>query len=103
MAPTEQKKCTAKHTAYNPTAEEFRCPKCNAEAGVFAIDEPADGADESCDRIHAKDGLYCYDCKYATSGGAFARAKMKAANLVTCQTCRGHGVVNGNPAGGEGA
>lgn len=93
-------KCRAKHTQYNPPPEEFRCPECNAESGVFAVDETAENADPSCERLHAKDGLRCYDCRHEMSGASFARSRAKAANLVPCPTCKGHGMVDVEKAQG---
>lgn len=94
---TTEIQCAAKHTAYNPSDEEWRCPKCGAgyRDGDFAIDTSAEGTSEDCTRLHAQDLLYCVKCDYSTTGSRFAGAVAKAKNLVPCPTCKGHGVVDG--------
>lgn len=95
-APKIAPDCEAKHTAYEPSETEWKCPKCAAPGGDFAIDEPAEGASNECERLHNKDFLHCYKCGYTVTGSRFAGAIAKAKNLVTCPTCKGHGVVDGS-------
>ena len=88
--------CQAAHTKYEPTADEWKCPKCGAPGSEFAIDEPADGASDQCERLHKNDFLHCYKCGHNVSGARFSNAIMKAKNLVPCPTCKGHGLVDGS-------
>ncbi len=90
--------CGAKHTAYQPTEAEWRCPKCGADSSGFYIEDPTEEAEEGCELLHEKDGLYCYTCPmkgdpYAASGKVFAAALAKKNNLVCCPTCKGKGTV----------
>lgn len=94
-----EKVCTAKHTKYQPTEEEFRCPVCKKgpRDDGLVVDEPAEGGME-CDLLHEEDYLCCYreDCRFeGTSGKRFAAAVAKKKNLVTCPTCKGSGHVQG--------
>ncbi len=90
--------CTAKHTKYQPTDKEFRCPKCKAKVGDFAIDEPLETVDEDCTKLHVGEWLYCYKCSYGISAVVFTRQLMKVKNLVPCPCCKGTGLVAGTKA-----
>lgn len=91
--------CPAKHTVYQPTDAEFRCPRCEASCGIFCIDNNQDDADSHCPKLHPNDRLICYGkkdgnpCHYETSGRAFAARLAKAKNIVPCPYCRGTGVA----------
>lgn len=86
--------CTAKHTKYDPISEDFVCPACGAkEKGAFVIDTSQEDAHEECLRLHSHDRLFCYKCKYETTGTRFANSITKRKNLVPCPTCKGHGMV----------
>lgn len=89
--------CSFKHTKYQPTDEEFCCPKCGAPGGDFCVDESPNYV---CELLHEDDGLVCYGkggkgCKaqYGTDGKSFAARLQKAKNLVCCPTCKGSGLV----------
>lgn len=89
--------CTAKHTSYQPTVEEFNCPKCEAKCGDFCVD---DGPNMECPDLHDDDNLVCYGkggegCKkqYYVSGKVFAAACAKKGGLVKCDCCKGTGYV----------
>lgn len=70
--------CTAKHTRYQPTDAEFRCPKCGKRPpDGLCIDTPADGAADDCALLHVHDGLYCYSCRCQRTGKGFAAALAK--------------------------
>lgn len=89
--------CLAKHTKYNPNGAEWACPKCRATAdvteGFFVEDSP----NHDCAALHEEDSLTCYACGYGISGKSFAARLQKAANMVPCPTCKGHGLVKGGP------
>ncbi len=88
---TQAFNCEAKHTKYQPTDEEFNCPKCGAKVGDFFKDDPV-GHDE-CELLHDEDNLCCATCGYGCSGKAFAARIVKAKNLVSCPCCKGKGFV----------
>lgn len=90
--------CDAKHTKYQPSDEEFCCPKCGAKCGEFCVD---DGPNLDCPLIHDDDHLACYGKRkvascpdgYGTSGKAFAAALQRKKGLVPCSHCKGKGLV----------
>lgn len=86
--------CEAKHCKYQPTNEEFHCPKCGAKMGDFCIDEPDRSADSNCKLLHNSDFLLCYTCKYSATGKDFSAAIVKKKNLIPCPHCKGKGFVN---------
>ena len=98
MADTDAIPCSAKHTKYQPTDEEFCCPKCGATVGHFCVD---DGPNLDCDLLHDEDELNCYGepgamgcpAQYGTTGKAFAALVVKKKNIQTCPTCKGKGYV----------
>lgn len=87
--------CTEPHTSYDPTAEEFVCPKCKAKAGDFAIDDS--GGAEGCEKLHVSDALLCYSCGFRISGQDWLSLFMAEKNLVPCPHCLGKGVVPAEP------
>jgi len=93
--------CEAKHTSYQPTFEEFKCPRCGAQPPEgICIDDLVEGAEDTCELLHVGDYLRCYthDCHYETSGKAFANKLIKDNHMTTCPTCKGKGVVKGKKA-----
>lgn len=88
--------CGAKHTTYQPSIEEWRCPKCGSEPrDGFILETFNDdiGSHEDCEALHREDELSCECCDRRISGTAFARAAMKKANRVACPHCKGHGFL----------
>lgn len=96
--------CNARHTKYQPTDEEFRCPKCGAgpEEG-FIIDDSPEDADSDCGLLHEDDCIVCNNCKTEHhrdtdySGKSYAALMVKKNNLVPCPHCKGKGLVKGDP------
>lgn len=85
--------CRAKHVKYEPTDEEWRCPKCGAGAGDFYCDTWEEGADEYCELLHESADVRCIMCDYKTTGKAFSALIVKKGNLVKCPCCKGKGFV----------
>ena len=83
--------CNAKHTEYNPSEEEFVCPKCGSID--FFIDYIPEDANEECEKLHVDDFIYCDKCQYETTGKKFAEYVIKQKNLVKCPHCKGKGMV----------
>jgi len=92
--------CNAKHIKYQPTDEEFRCPKCGAgpEEG-FVIENPDETAHDACGLLHEKDWIACNNCETEYhrdtfySGKQYAALMVKKNNLVPCPHCKGKGLV----------
>lgn len=84
--------CTIKHCTYQPTDEEFRCPKCNAVGGEFMVDE---SGNFDCEKIHDTDQLRCMKCDHRVTGRSFTKKLMKKNQLVKCPHCKGIGLVDG--------
>ena len=88
------KQCSAKHTAYQPTNDEWRCPKCGAGVEHFTIYDSSESALDDCELLHKDDYLLCTNCNYESSGAAFSKLIMKQINVVECPCCKGKGVVS---------
>jgi len=82
-----------KHTAYQPSDEEWKCPKCGAGIGDFIIEEVDESKHDDCEKLHKDDFMKCYNCGHDTTGNRFAAKCMKEAQAVVCQHCHGKGVV----------
>lgn len=87
--------CKAKHTEYQPTEAEWRCPECGAGSAVFVVFAPADGADEDCCRLHVLDVCRCFHCGKTWSGRSLAQLGDKRAVKVPCPHCGGSGFIPG--------
>ena len=83
--------CPAKHTAYQPEGEDWKCPNCGADAEYFTIEDYPENIDLSCGLIHTDDDCYCRKCERSFSGATVAKRLMKQKNLVTCLCCKGKG------------
>lgn len=89
-------KCDHKHTCYQPSDEEWKCPRCGSK-DKFAIEESAAGEDArllECHLLHDEDTMLCFSCGYRTTGKDFAEALVRENNLVSCPTCEGKGCVS---------
>jgi len=87
--------CPAKHTKYQPTEAEWKCPRCLAtfdSKKPFYVQEPVDGT-EDCLKLHCDDFLFCDTCGYSATGKSFAAQIVKAKNLKPCPHCNGTGLV----------
>ena len=92
-------KCKAKHTKYQPSDAEWKCPKCGAKVEQFTVDSWPDEADEDCCLLHVDDVCRCFHCGNTWAGGTLAavlekRAKKSAEELVECPYCKGTGRVD---------
>jgi len=82
--------CKEKHTKYQPTIDEWKCPKCGS-IGLYVED---DIDPDFCDKLHSDSWVYCDKCDYCNSTKKFTEYIMKQKNLVVCPTCKGKGYVN---------
>lgn len=85
--------CSAKHTAFQPTADQWKCPQCGSGNDSFYIEEPDATAIEGCDRLHEQDEVCCNGCGYGASGKMLAKKMMKVHNREICPHCKGEGTV----------
>ena len=96
--------CGAKHTKYQPTMEEWKCPSCGIkdDGEHFYIDDGEhfyidvyddDIADLDCNLLHEKDGVVCTNCNKAWIGETLSKIMAKIANMVPCPNCKGAGFV----------
>ena len=86
--------CPAKHTRYQPTEAEWKCPSCGGKVGEeFYIDEPVEGAEDGCELLHAEDVLVCTKCGGGWTGQTFSKMMARKNDLVACPTCGGTGTV----------
>lgn len=86
-------KCFAKHTKYQPSDDDWVCPKCGADSSSFVINDHAEGASEDCGKLHVQDNVECFSCGYGGSGRSVSSLMAKTANLVICSCCNGAGYV----------
>jgi len=86
--------CPARHTTYQPTDAEWRCPKCGeATPGEFYIEDQAANINVECDLLHQQDLCYCNTCEWGASGQTVAKALLAETNRVPCPHCHGTGFV----------
>lgn len=87
-------KCLSKHTRYDPTDEEWACPRCGeANPEHFYIYDDAPDADPDCPRLHADALIVCERCGYEGTGRALSLALRRKHNLVVCPCCKGRGFI----------
>ena len=88
--------CGVKHTKYQPTMKEWKCPSCGAndDGEHLYIDVlDADITDFDCDLLHKKDGVVCTNCNKAWIGETLSKIMAKIANMFPCPNCKGTGFV----------
>jgi len=86
--------CFARHTKYQPTDDEWRCPICGAtsEQG-FVVYEPDENESEDCEQLHAADLLFCDKCSHSETGKVFSERIVKLRGLTKCLCCNGTGLI----------
>lgn len=86
--------CGYKHTKYQPTDEEFVCPKCGSSE-FFLQEGPGVDTDEGveCELLHDEDLVMCEDCRHEVFGKRLANMILKKEKLVRCPHCKGRGYV----------
>lgn len=84
--------CEARHTKFQPSDDEWKCPKCFSTD--WYIEENHEGSDERCSRLHTEDFLMCPSCGHSEFAAKFANRIAKALNLVACPCCKGKGMVS---------
>lgn len=84
--------CQVKHTTFQPTDDQWKCPKCGAGSRDFTILWPADDT-EDCDMLHEEDVCVCDACGYEESGKIVAAAIKRKLGLVKCPHCKGTGYI----------
>lgn len=69
MASASHPNCKRRHTDWQPSDEEWRCPECgigytflDGDDCGFVID---DSVNEACDALHVDDEVRCYRCGYS--------------------------------------
>jgi len=82
-------KCIVKHAAYQPTNEEWSCPKCGKYSESFWIEESS--ADGECPLLHNTDIIVCFRCGYGTSGKNFAARLQKSKKSCPVPMLQGKG------------
>jgi hypothetical protein len=90
--------CRAKHTAYQPLDQEFRCLYCGKgpeQGGLIIEGNDEVETDANCVLLHPGDYFRCYnpECNRDITGKAFAARLAKLHDLIPCPTCGGKGTV----------
>jgi Zn finger protein HypA/HybF involved in hydrogenase expression len=90
------KKCTRKHTEYQPDEREWACPKCGATAdddpGFFSDSQEWD-IEVNCDLLHGDDVCECKRCGYVAMGRTVAKKICLESKKVYCTHCHGTGWI----------
>jgi hypothetical protein len=66
--------CLAKHTTFQVSDEDWKCPCCGATVDDFWVDEPDPDSSVECPLLHKGDSLRCFKCGESISGWNFADA-----------------------------
>ena len=82
--------CDRKHTKFQPTDEQWECPKCGRGNDVFYISESVDA---DCILLHDDDFIVCENCEREWTGKKLAAVMAKKACMVKCPHCKGSGFV----------
>ena len=83
--------CKRKHVKYEPTEEDWRCPKCHKGCESFTLDSEL--SDGECELLHEDDTVQCFECGYTSTGKKISALFAKKNNVVTCPCCKGKGWV----------
>jgi DNA-directed RNA polymerase subunit RPC12/RpoP len=88
--------CGGKHTKYQPTMKEWKCPSCGANDNgeYFYIDTFAiEVSDPDCSLLHRDDVVVCTKCNKEWTGDRLSKLMAKITNMVPCPNCKGTGFV----------
>lgn len=88
--------CKAKHTKFQPSYEEWKCPRCGADSSYFSKSDFDEQADFDCELIHLNDEVSCESCNSIWSGSAVIKLIAQALNMIDCPHCKGKGMVKKN-------
>jgi len=88
-------KCKSRHTKFQPSESEWRCPRCDADSSSFFIESSADDSDDECNGLHKKDVVECTVCRREWSGQAVSVAIMRKVGVAidACEHCNGTGFI----------
>jgi|SRR3972149_10787438 len=96
MPQTANTLCPGKHTKFQPTMSQWKCPKCGtandgSTGGSFFID---DSRYNDCEWLHVDDYIKCDNCNSSWKGQGLATLMTKALNQKPCPHCKGTGFIN---------
>jgi len=74
-------KCHAKHTTYQPSDAEWKCPNCEASDEDFYIDTPDPEASDECELLHDDDIICCTQCGNSWTGSEIADVFAEKADI----------------------
>jgi len=63
--------CRAKHTMYQPSNAEWKCPECG-ETEHFYTETPDPEASDDCELLHSNDIIHCVQCGNSWTGTEIA-------------------------------
>jgi rubredoxin len=96
---SEKSTCPAKHTKFQPTMEQWRCPLCGNDAQAdFIVDDPDPDAEDFCELLHEKDVITCVCNDEGWTGKQIAAKLAKKLDMVTCPCCKGAGLISSKDA-----
>jgi len=85
----EEMSCRVRHTKYQPSDSEWKCPKCG-NIDNFGVQ---DSENFSCEKLHATDLVVCGACGFEATGTRVANMLMKIASRKPCPYCKGTGFI----------
>lgn len=85
--------CSAKHTTFQPTDDQWKCPGCGVDFNFFVIENPDEESADGCVKVHVNDEIRCGKCLYAATGKQTAAKLQKVHHHKVCPTCKGAGTV----------
>jgi Zn finger protein HypA/HybF involved in hydrogenase expression len=90
-----EKNCPAKHTKFQPSMQEWRCPKCGSDSDKgFVIDDHPDSAFGNCGLLHEEDDVVCEVCEGGWSGKKVAQLIATKLDKKPCPCCKGEGYMS---------
>lgn len=89
-------KCPDKHTVFQPTEDEWKCPTCDSGHDYFYVYETY--GLENCELLHRTDFVVCDKCKGEWTGAEIAKMLLQKNSAVVCPHCKGTGRLLPEPA-----
>lgn len=84
--------CTTKHTTFQPSDADWKCPHCGVGSDAFWVEENA-SQDIDCSLLHKQDGVICRNCDKFWTGQQIATILKKGKMEKPCPHCHGTGKI----------
>ena len=82
--------CTAKHTRFQPSGDQWKCPNCGSDnSGVESMFYIDDSPSWDCELLHDEDYVICVKCRSSWTGKRLATVLVKILSLEKCPHRKG--------------